>query len=125
MSACGVDFGTSNSALALPSGEVLRIDPAAELPKMLRSVLFFPEAERRSYVGAEAIRLYLDEGAGRFIQSAKSWLPSRSFRSTQIRGSIVRLEELVAMILLQVREQAEKVAHQSLDQVVLVRPALF
>ncbi|HZH03288.1 MAG TPA: Hsp70 family protein [Myxococcaceae bacterium] len=125
MSACGLDFGTSNSALALPNGTVLPIDPSADEPRLLRSVLFFPDSERGTYAGAEAIRLYLEEGSGRFIQSAKSWLPSRSFHATQVRGGAVRLEELVAVLLRTIRGRAEKAVGHSLDRVVMGRPAVF
>src|SRR5687767_6843436 len=99
MAVCGIDFGTSNSALALPSGEVLRVDPSADNQHLLRSVLFFPEEETASYVGEDAISRYLEEGAGRFIQSIKSWLPSRSFHSTQIRSRSMTLDALVALVL--------------------------
>ena len=54
--------------------------------------------------GAAAIARYLDEPAGRFIQSVKSWLPSRSFTHTQIRHRPVTLEDLVALVTSRVRK---------------------
>ena len=59
MASCGVDFGTSNSAVALPNGEVLRIDLTAAQPKLFRTVLFFPEdtsATRKTTRGASSSR---------------------------------------------------------------------
>src|SRR6476469_7224737 len=106
MGACGVDFGTSNSALALPDGRVLALDPSADNARLFRSVLFFPDEERASLVASEAIARYLDDPAGRFIQSVKTWLPSTSFQSTQIRGAVFRLEDLIALLLRQMRERA-------------------
>lgn len=125
MSICGLDFGTSNSTVALPSGDVLEIDLAAESRRLFRSVLFFPEEEKELYAGAEAIARYLDEPAGRFIQSVKSWLPSRSFTHTQIRHRPVTLEELVSMLLRRIREGANRAAGVELKRVVLGRPAVF
>ncbi|HEX9101149.1 MAG TPA: Hsp70 family protein [Polyangia bacterium] len=125
MALCGVDFGTSNSAVALPSGEVLRIDPPAADARLYRSVLFFPDEERAFRAGATAIDEYLQRSEGRFIQSVKGWLPSRSFTATQIGGRAYRLEDLVAMLLRRIRESAEAAAGAPLHQAVLGRPAVF
>jgi hypothetical chaperone protein len=125
VSVCGLDFGTSNSTVALPSGEVLEIDLQAENRRLFRSVLFFPEEEREHFAGAEAIDRYLDEPAGRFIQSVKSWLPSRSFTHTQIRHRPVTLEDLVSMLLRRIREGAERAAGVEVRRVVMGRPAVF
>ena len=62
MAVCGLDFGTSNSAVALPSGEVLRIDAHAPEPRLFRTVLFFPEdtadvlAGQRAELGTILVR---------------------------------------------------------------------
>jgi hypothetical chaperone protein len=125
VSVCGLDFGTSNSTVALPSGEVLPIDVAAENARLFRSVLFFPEEEQDHHAGAAAIARDLEEASGRFIQSVKSWLPSRSFTHTQIRHRPLQLEELTAMLLRRIRASAEKAAGGPLVRVVLGRPAVF
>ena len=125
MASCGLDFGTSNSAVALPSGQVLPIDPGAFSPRLFRSVLFFPEEGRASLAGHAAIEEYLHRSEGRFIQSVKGWLPSRTFTATQIRNKAFRLDDLVALLLRKIREQAEAAAGQPLDDVVLGRPAVF
>ena len=125
MATCGVDFGTSNSALALPNGEVVRIDLRAPNPRLLRSVLFFPDEEREVYAGETAIAEYLAGGYGRFLQSVKTWLPSRAFQSTSIRNRPFQLEDLVAMLLRRIREEAELRVGAPLREVVLGRPAVF
>ncbi len=125
MATCGLDFGTSNSAVALPSGEVLRIDAANAEPRLFRSLLFFPEDSAGHFAGARAIEEYLQRSDGRFIQSIKGWLASGSFTATQIRGKAFKLEELVAILLRGIREQAEAAAGVPLDEVTLGRPALF
>jgi hypothetical chaperone protein len=125
VASCGLDFGTSNSAVALPSGEVLQVSPGAREPRLFRSVLFFPEGETAFFTGQEAIDRYLEDGAGRFLQSVKAWLPSASFGATQIRNRPFTLEELVAMMLRRLREAASACAKVKLDDVVLGRPAAF
>ena len=51
MLVCGLDFGTSNTAVALPSGEVLSLDEKAAQPRLFRSVLFFPDDSRETLAG--------------------------------------------------------------------------
>ncbi|MEO6954091.1 MAG: Hsp70 family protein [Polyangia bacterium] len=122
MTAVGLDFGTSNSAIALPSGEVIALDGTS---RMFRSVLFFPEDSRETFAGKAAIDEYLARSNGRFIQSVKSWLPSATFNSTVIRGRPMRLDELVALLLRRIREIAEHKTGGPIDRVVLGRPARF
>ncbi len=123
----GLDFGTSNSTAALPGGRVLLLDPSprAAEPRLFRSVLYFPEHSRATFVGAEAIAEYLAESEGRFIQSVKSWLPSRSFSATVIRQRAMRLEDLVALLLRRMRESAEAIIGAPMTSVLLGRPAIF
>lgn len=125
MASCGVDFGTSNSAVALPNGEVLRIDLTAAQPKLFRTVLFFPEDTAEVLAGNEAIERYQEDNAGRFIQSMKTWLPASSFTRTQLRGRTLSLEELIAVFLRRVRTVAAEAAGTEFDDVVLGRPARF
>ena len=125
MAVCGLDFGTSNSAVALPTGEVLRIDAGAVQPRLFRTVLFFPEDTPEILAGHEAIERYQEDNAGRFIQSMKTWLPASSFTRTQLRNRTLSLEELIAVFIRRVRELASKSLGQELDEVVLGRPARF
>jgi hypothetical chaperone protein len=79
MLVCGLDFGTSNTAVALPSGAVLRLDATAPAPRLFRSVLFFPEDSKETLAEHAAIERYQKDNAGRFIQSMKTWLPATTF----------------------------------------------
>jgi hypothetical chaperone protein len=125
MASCGLDFGTSNSTVALPSGQALAIDPQAPSPRLFRSVLFFPEEAKSVLAGFAAIEEYLERSEGRFIQSVKGWLPSTSFTATQIRNKAYKLEDLIALLLRRIRESAESAAGTTLEEVTLGRPAVF
>ncbi|MDC0710471.1 Hsp70 family protein [Stigmatella sp. ncwal1] len=125
MHVCGLDFGTSNTAAALPDGTVLPIAPETREQRLFRSVLFFPEDERTVYAGAPAITRYLEDNAGRFIQSVKSFLHSRSFRATQVHGRTWTIEDLVAILLRRVREAMAAHLGSAPEAVVLGRPAVF
>lgn len=125
MRACGLDFGTSNTAAALPDGTVLPLQPHTSEPRLFRSVLFFPDDEQQIYAGADAISRYLEDNTGRFIQSVKSFLHSSSFRATQVRGRTYTIEELVAVLLRRVRDAAGAKMGSPPEAVILGRPAVF
>jgi hypothetical chaperone protein len=125
MHVCGLDFGTSNTAAALPDGTVLPIAPETREQRLFRSVLFFPEEERSVYAGSPAISRYLEDNAGRFIQSVKSFLHSRSFRATQVNGRTWTIEDLVALLLRRVREAMGAHLGSAPEAVMMGRPAVF
>ncbi|MBE2253332.1 MAG: Hsp70 family protein [Myxococcus sp.] len=125
MLVCGLDFGTSNTAVALPTGAVLPLDVKAPSPRLLRSVLFFPDDSRETLAGNDAIERYQEDNAGRFIQSMKTWLPATTFTRTQLRGRTLSLEELIAVFLRRVRGLASEAVGEELTSVVLGRPARF
>ncbi|MBZ4415512.1 Hsp70 family protein [Myxococcus sp. RHSTA-1-4] len=125
MRACGLDFGTSNTAAALPDGTVLPLQPHTQEPRLFRSVLFFPDDEPEIHAGADAIQRYLEDNTGRFIQSVKSFLHSSSFRATQVKGRTYTIEELVAVLLRRVRDAAGAQMGGPPEAVILGRPAVF
>lgn len=124
----GIDFGTSNSALSVYRNgivEVIPVDSDESGEELLRSVLYFTE-EEEIFVGQEAIRHYVDDGAiGRFMQSIKTFLPNTSFDSTEIFGKRYTIDDLVAIILRRLKARGEAHVGCSVDSVVLGRPVIF
>jgi hypothetical chaperone protein len=124
-----IDFGTSNSLLAAANAAEtfppIALDPSASDPTVLRSILYFPDSGR-AVVGEEALRRYAENGLeGRLLRSLKRHLPSRSFQGTIIRGRLMLFEDLVAVVLREMRDRAN--AHFGVDvrRAVLGRPARF
>jgi hypothetical chaperone protein len=131
--AVGLDFGTTNSAIAVAEGDVVRLARfGADASSTFRSVLFFDAEERGprgkplSAAGPEAIERYLAaEGAGRLILSTKSHLASRSLRGTQIFSSAFSLESLVGLIAEALRRGGEAQLGGAAGRVVVGRPVRF
>jgi len=99
----GIDFGTTNSAVAIAddAGEVSLV-PLSGAPHW-RTVLFF-EPSGALTAGGPAIARYLEtQGEGRLIQSIKSHLASATFSRTTIFGRRWQLEDMIAAYLRQVR----------------------
>jgi len=103
MSFVGIDFGTTNSAVAIADGAGdVRLVPLAGAPHW-RTVLYF-EPGGALTAGGPAIARYLEtEGDGRLIQSIKSHLASAAFSRTVIFGRRWLLEDMIAAYLRQVR----------------------
>ena len=102
----GIDFGTTNSAVAIADDAgVVQLVPLGGAPHW-RTVLYF-EPGGGTTAGAAAIARYLEtEGDGRLIQSIKSHLASAAFSRTTILGRSWRLEDMVAEYLRQIRAAA-------------------
>jgi hypothetical chaperone protein len=132
----GIDFGTTNSSIALAdeSGAV----QLANFPYMggctdsYRSLLYLEQVKERgtrtlkSWTGPEGIEHYLGaDTKGRLIQSLKSFLTSRSLHGTDVFGRHQTLEDLVARILKDLREKAEKQFGLRIRSAVAGRPVHF
>lgn len=114
--AIGIDFGTTNSAIAVADGSgpariVPLPRPDGSTATHWRTVLCFEPADdgapMRSSAGAFAIARYAEsEGVARLLQSIKSHLAAASFVDTAIFGRRFRVEELVATYLRALRAAA-------------------
>ncbi len=128
----GVDFGTTNSAVARAVGgrvELVRFAGGAESS---RSILYLEKAARGvlSATGAAAIERYLTvqgEGlpSGRLVQSLKSYLPVRSLTTTEVFGRAYGLEDLIARILGDLRKRAEREFGCEIRRATVGRPVKF
>lgn len=100
--AVGIDFGTTNSAVAIADRTGVRLVPLHGAPHW-RTVLYF-EPGGALTAGALAIARYLEtEGEGRLVQSIKSHLASASFQRTYILGRRWTLDDMIAAYLRQIR----------------------
>ncbi len=124
-----IDYGTSNSLLAaVKDGVVLPpipVDPLAEDPTVLKSVLYSPTLGNW-YYGARAIDAYGEALAeGRIFRSVKKYLPETGFNGTAVHGRFFNLSELVAVFLRELKARADAHFGEESTSVVLGRPAAF
>ncbi|MCW5636627.1 MAG: Hsp70 family protein [Rubrivivax sp.] len=138
-----IDFGTSNSAVALPAagaagagaaaaGAVRLVELEPGLFTMPTAVFYrsdTPPAEREAqrHYGRAAIAAYVDGHDGRLMRSMKSILGSTLLeQSTDIGGGrSVRYHDVVAGYLRHLRGLAEGEAGAAVERVVLGRPVFF
>jgi hypothetical chaperone protein len=135
----GLDFGTTNSALALAPAQ----GPASLVPlrhgdadySTFRSILYFEDGERdrngrpHAFAGPAAIDAYLTGAEGRLIQSIKSYLANPDFTSTNIFNSRFTLENLIGFIVARMIDatpySGELTERLRQSPVVVGRPARF
>lgn len=127
MSACGLDFGTSNSGVSQPTGASVRLLPLEDgLTSIPSAVFIAAEASHAVSFGRAGIREYLDGTPGRLMRSLKSLLGnSLIHEATSVGGRSIRFVDVVTLFLATLRQRASEASEASLDSVVLGRPVRF
>lgn len=128
----GIDFGTTNSAVARLSGAGVELVRFSNASLNSRSILYLEKSSRGvlSSSGAAAIGRYLEahreeDRPGRLIQSLKSYLPSRTLSGTEVFGRSYTLEDLISRILADLRLQAEQQFGHPIRSATVGRPVRF
>lgn len=137
LSAVGIDFGTTNSSIALVTGnskvELASFTFAGSETLSSRSVLYFEQVRSvagikrtQTFSGPTAIERYLDsDEKGRLVQSLKSHLTSHTLTGTEVFGRRHRLEDLISRMLSDLRKHAEKQFDRTIRRAVVGRPVRF
>jgi len=123
----GIDFGTTNSALAIFNEETGEIQHTIIIPSL---IYFFEhrhaDGSPNFVVGEEAISAYLNEGMkGRFIKSVKQILSRSSFIETRIQNARYNAPQLVALIITELKRRADELIGQDCVKAVIGRPVFF
>ncbi|MEM6990891.1 MAG: Hsp70 family protein [Myxococcota bacterium] len=132
----GIDFGTSNSALAVAdaAGHVEFVDFSllGNETQSYRSLLFFDPEEQvvhqpiQYYAGTEAIEAYLEAlGEGRLVQSFKTHLTTASLGRTLMGHHQISLDDMLSLFFLRLRKHLEEQAGLVPTQLMLGRPVSF
>jgi len=111
----GLDFGTTNSALAIAEPgravEVVRFAAPTGDTESFRSILCCGRAEGarevESVAGPQAIARYAElDGERRLLQSLKAFLASRLFTSTNLLGRATTLQDMISRIVRSLLDEA-------------------
>lgn len=127
MSYYAIDFGTSNSLLNFisDSGQITQVPLERDGSYILRSILFTSEKDEW-FFGSEAIEEYMEnDGEGRFFRSLKKFLPELHFKGTEVHNKKMKIEDLIAVFLREMKNRADKFLNQKVDKVIMGRPAKY
>jgi hypothetical chaperone protein len=125
----GVDFGTTNSAVAIidesGAAKLVTFAAAGGGRQTFPSVLYF-EPRLPSVAGLAAIERYLaSETKGRFLQSLKAYLADTTFEGTAIGTQHYTLEKLVALIVRHMSDELGFSSWPTPRRIILGRPVHF
>ena len=147
MSFCAIDFGTSNSAIAIPAhgsgASAMRLVPLeGEHLTMPTAVFYCTDADDlppgtwrgtqrddtlpRTF-GRAAVKAYIDGYEGRLMRSMKSILGTALVdQTTEVGNGLgVKYLDVITGNLRHLRSLAEKTGGQALNRVVMGRPVFF
>ena len=127
MIACGLDFGTSNSAIGVVRGGTAVLAPVEADNTLMPSAVFFDyETKGRVLFGDEAIAAYVGRTEGRLMRALKSILGSPLIdEETSLGGRKVPLTHVVEILVRHLKGKAEAFAGQEIASVVHGRPVRF
>ena len=123
----GIDFGTSNSAMAWrnPQGHAHLIPLEGEDLAMPTAV-FYNAEDHSTHFGKDALKHYLEGTEGRFMRSLKSLLGSPLLlETTQIGHQQINFQDIIATFLASLRERAAQDLGAAPHRVVMGRPVHF
>jgi hypothetical chaperone protein len=82
----GMDFGTTNSGMAVYDGrtiQVLPLDPSSANPKVIRTAVYATN-EQNLYVGRAAVDTYFSQNSGRSVKTKKVWVGEIEIRGADM-----------------------------------------
>lgn len=125
MSACGLDFGTSNTTLGVVNGGVPSLATLDQAQVTIPSAIFY-EPNGAAVIGRRAIESYVEGLPGRLMRSLKSVLgTSLNEESTLVGGQRESFRNVIAYYLGAVKRRAEQSIGRELRSVVHGRPVHF
>ena len=119
--ACGLDFGTSNSAIGYAAESQPSLIPLQDGRTSIPTAVFFSFEDASVTFGREAVSRYLQRENGRLMRSLKSVLGSSLIHElTQVGPRRIRFDQIISLFLSYVRDAAD-----GPEAVVMGRPVHF
>ena len=123
----GIDFGTSNSAVAVvDAGGTARLVSLEGAATTLPTAVFFNAEDKTVHFGRDAMALYLSGVDGRLMRSLKSLLGSSLMREqTAIGWGSMGFQEIVSRFIAELAARARAEVGTLSPRVLLGRPVHF
>jgi len=125
MKSCGIDFGTSNSALALVTGEGVKLSAVEGENLTIPSAIFY-DNEGHVIYGRDAISSFTEGNEGRLMRGFKRALGTYLIEyGAIINGRLKAYDRIIAGFLHFLKTHSEAGLGVTLDSVVMGRPVCF
>ncbi|MCM8733535.1 heat-shock protein [Azospirillum sp. TSH7] len=126
MTACGLDFGTSNTTLGVQDADGFRLLALDGTRTTLPTAVFFDFEHDRTTIGQAAIDGYVSGVEGRLMRSIKSMLGTDLIDAdTALRKGRISFRAVIGTFLDLVKKRAEEAMGGELGDVVVGRPVHF
>ena len=122
---CGIDFGTSNSAIAISTAKGVTLAPVEGAHLTLPSALFYPVGKAPIY-GRDAMRHFTEGEDGRFMRSLKRLLGTQLMNfGTLVNDKPRRFDEIIGGFVSYMKHKGEAISGKPVENVVMGRPVHF
>ena len=123
---CGIDFGTSNSGVAIVRDGATEMVPVEGAHTTIPSAIFFPAKGEQPLYGRAAVEAYTIHEPGRLLRSLKSILGSELIaEKTAVGGQYRSFEDILVGYIQHLKAKAEAHAGCKISRVVMGRPVHF
>lgn len=124
---CGMDFGTSNSTVAVAGRNAApRLLPLEAANPTIPSAIFFSFEDDGTYFGRQAVSEYVTGGDGRLMRSLKSVLGTSLFAdSTRVKRRVMAFSDILGIFVGELKRRAETTLPAGIEDVVVGRPVHF
>lgn len=125
---CGIDFGTSNTAMSVigRGQDQARLVALADGADTIPTAIFFPADAPQPLYGRAAVTAYREHHEGRFMRSLKRALgTSLMAEGTIVNGRRMGFEDIIAGFLAHIKTTVEGQLDAPLTHVVAGRPVHF
>ncbi|QHV93541.1 Hsp70 family protein [Spirosoma endbachense] len=123
---CGIDFGTSNTSVAIDNNGEISLVPVEQGSVTIPSAIFFQSIDNKPFFGRTAVNLFFDRKSGRFMRSLKRVLGTSLMKhGTIVNGTSMNFATIITAFLRHVKAKADAAAGQEIEHVVMGRPVHF
>jgi hypothetical chaperone protein len=123
---CGIDFGTSNSSIAIAAPNKIQLVPVENESITVPSAMFFLRKDNTAYYGRAAMDMFLAKNPGRLMRSLKRVLGTTVMKQgTMVNGELMKFDQIIASFLTKLKDKAECETGEPIEHVVMGRPVHF
>ncbi|NEU70640.1 Hsp70 family protein, partial [Spirosoma agri] len=123
---CGIDFGTSNTSVAIANDGAINLVPVENGHVTIPSAIFFRRVDNKAFYGRVAVNAFFERQDGRFMRSLKRVLGTSLMKQgTLVNGASMNFATIITSFLKEIKDKADSAAGQELEHVVMGRPVHF